>query len=246
MSVALWFHPLVWRTRSAHASTCEQVSDAVAAAFLDNTEAYSRTLARVAINMFARPPALCGIPMARVSELSRRLTFLKRRVFSAPPSRRRIAVFALMSILGIALLSSLNFACREAPEKSTESEKKTISNEHIEDEQTAQKAADSWLNLVDSGKYDESWNEAAGFFKRVVTKESLHQSLNNVRKPLGKLISRNVIAKKYATSLPGVPDGEYVVIQYKTSFENKKQAIETVTPMKDEDGQWRVSGYYIR
>ena len=50
----------------------------------------------------------------------------------------------------------------------------------------------------------------------------------------------------YTTNLPGAPDGEYVVIQYKTSFQNKASAIETVTPMRDPDGVYRVSGYYIR
>ncbi|MGB3565135.1 MAG: DUF4019 domain-containing protein, partial [Thermoanaerobaculia bacterium] len=64
--------------------------------------------------------------------------------------------------------------------------------------------------------------------------------------PLGKVLSRKVKSKQYATSLPGAPDGEYVVIQFETSFENKTTAIETVTPMKDEDGKWRVSGYFIR
>jgi hypothetical protein len=42
------------------------------------------------------------------------------------------------------------------------------------------------------------------------------------------------------------PDGEYVVIQFEASFENKKSAIETVTPMLDKDGNWRVSGYYVK
>jgi hypothetical protein len=37
-----------------------------------------------------------------------------------------------------------------------------------------------------------------------------------------------------------------VVLQYQTSFANKKDAVETVTPMRDKDGQWRVSGYYIK
>jgi ribosomal protein S17E len=37
-----------------------------------------------------------------------------------------------------------------------------------------------------------------------------------------------------------------VVIQFKTSFEHNPDAVETVTPMKDSDGQWRVSGYYIK
>jgi hypothetical protein len=45
---------------------------------------------------------------------------------------------------------------------------------------------------------------------------------------------------------PGAPDGKYVVIRYETSFRNKKAATETVTPMLDADGRWRVSGYFIK
>jgi hypothetical protein len=48
------------------------------------------------------------------------------------------------------------------------------------------------------------------------------------------------------TSLPGAPDGDYVVIRFATSFEKKKSAIETVTPMRERNGTWRVSGYYIK
>lgn len=54
------------------------------------------------------------------------------------------------------------------------------------------------------------------------------------------------MATSYMTSLPGAPDGEYVVVQFETSFTNKKAAAETVTPMLENDGQWRVSGYYIK
>ena len=54
------------------------------------------------------------------------------------------------------------------------------------------------------------------------------------------------MSKKLHTSLPGAPDGQYVVIQFKSSFTNKKTTIETVTPMLDKDGKWRVSGYYIK
>ena len=67
-----------------------------------------------------------------------------------------------------------------------------------------------------------------------------------VRQPFGKLLSRKLKSKQYATSLPGAPDGQFVVIQFEASFENKKAAIETVTPMLDPDGKWRVSGYYIK
>jgi hypothetical protein len=66
------------------------------------------------------------------------------------------------------------------------------------------------------------------------------------RTPLGKLVSREFTSAQYASSLPGAPDGEYVVIQFATAFENKAASVETVTPMMDKDGKWRVSGYYIR
>jgi hypothetical protein len=34
--------------------------------------------------------------------------------------------------------------------------------------------------------------------------------------------------------------------QFETSFENKKSAVETVIPMMDGDGRWRVSSYFIK
>lgn len=117
---------------------------------------------------------------------------------------------------------------------------------NLEKEKAAVAAAEQWLTMVDDGKYVESWNEAAQYFKNAVKQEQWEQSLQAVRNPLGKLISRKVKSKTYMTSLPGAPDGEYVVIQFETSFENKESAIETVTPMMDKDAKWRVSGYYIR
>ena len=107
-------------------------------------------------------------------------------------------------------------------------------------------AAENWIAMIDKGEYAESWKEAAEYFKTAVSQNQWVNSLQAVRKPLGKLNSRIVKSETYKTSLPGAPDGEYVVIQFTTSFENKKSAIETVTPMKDKDGKWRVSGYFIK
>jgi len=113
-------------------------------------------------------------------------------------------------------------------------------------EKIAVEAANQWLNLIDNGEYGESWELAAGLFKKAVEKETWKKQMLAFREPLGKVMNRGVIKKKYMTSVPGAPDGEYVVIQYSANFENKKNAIETVTPMKDTDGEWRVSGYYIK
>jgi TM2 domain-containing membrane protein YozV len=70
--------------------------------------------------------------------------------------------------------------------------------------------------------------------------------VKGVRAPLGALKTREVKSSRYKTSVPGAPDGEYVIIQFNTSFENKQSAVETVTPMREKDGSWRVSGYYIK
>ena len=103
-----------------------------------------------------------------------------------------------------------------------------------------------WLAMVDSGNYGESWDASSEFFKHSITKEDWISTLERIRPPFGDVISREVSSKKYETSLPGAPDGEYVVIIYKTQFKNKEKAYETITPMKDTDGEWRVSGYFIK
>ena len=119
-------------------------------------------------------------------------------------------------------------------------------NADADKEAAALAAAKTWLELIDHGKYGESWEAAAAYFKGAVTKEYWEQTLAAVRKPLGAVVSRELESKTYAQSLPGAPDGEYVVIQFNTSFGKKKSAIETVTPMLDTDGNWRVAGYFIK
>jgi hypothetical protein len=113
-------------------------------------------------------------------------------------------------------------------------------------EKAAVAAADAWLAQVDAGKFAASWDEAAKIFQRSVPKAQWEQAVGAVRVPLGKVVSRAFARAHYTESLPGAPDGKYVVIQYATTFENKKAAVETVTPALDPDGRWRVSGYYVK
>lgn len=113
-------------------------------------------------------------------------------------------------------------------------------------EQLAQQSAESWLALTDAGNYAESWEQASQLFKAAVTKQQWQSALESVRTPLGKLLSRKLKSATFSKTLPGAPDGQYVVIQYDSSFENKQSAVETITPMLEKDGKWRVSGYFIK
>jgi hypothetical protein len=112
--------------------------------------------------------------------------------------------------------------------------------------EAALQAAQTSLKLIDEGQYAESWQQAADTFKEKITEAQFSSSLKAVRTPLGKVKSRKVLAKQYTTNLPGAPTGEYVVIQFQTSYENKPSAIETFTPVLNKDGKWRMAGYYIR
>jgi hypothetical protein len=110
----------------------------------------------------------------------------------------------------------------------------------------ATEAATSWLAMTDSGDGAGSWKSAASLFQAGVPQERWQQSLAAARGPLGALKGRKVSSARYSRTLPGAPDGEYVVIQFSSQFANKASAVETVTPMRERDGSWKVSGYYIR
>jgi hypothetical protein len=110
----------------------------------------------------------------------------------------------------------------------------------------AVKAAESWLSLVDSGTYEESWKAAASLFREKVTAAQWEDAVRSARGPLGPVESRKRVTAQFTRTLPGAPDGEYVVIRYETTFQKKKSSVETVTPMKDNDGVWRVAGYTIQ
>lgn len=104
----------------------------------------------------------------------------------------------------------------------------------------------TWLALTDAGEYASSWESASTLFKGAVSKEDWERSLKAVRTPIGALETREMATSNFSTTLPGAPDGEYVVFRFNSSFENKASAVETVTAMKDTDGVWRVAGYFIK
>jgi hypothetical protein len=123
-------------------------------------------------------------------------------------------------------------------------------------EDAAQAAAESWLKLVDAGNYAASWDQAGKVLKAAVKQTSWSEQVGAARAPLGKLVARKLKSREYTEKAPTTRviggtvyswrPGRYVVIQYETVFANKPAAVETLVPMADSDGVWRVSGYSIR
>ncbi|HEX3626915.1 MAG TPA: DUF4019 domain-containing protein [Verrucomicrobiae bacterium] len=114
------------------------------------------------------------------------------------------------------------------------------------DEQAATAAAQKWLAGIDEGQYAQSWQDTSPDFQNAVSQQKWESSMTTFRKPLGDLQSRNLQSAHYTAHLPGAPAGQYVVMQFATSFANQKSAIETVTFSLEAGGQWKASGYFIK
>lgn len=109
-----------------------------------------------------------------------------------------------------------------------------------------EKAASSWLTLIDSEKYPEAWKGFSTFFKERMTQAKWEEQIKSARSIFGKLVERKHKSAVATQTLPGAADGDYVVVQYDTAFEKKKNALETVTVILEKDGKWGVVGYYIK
>jgi len=115
-----------------------------------------------------------------------------------------------------------------------------------EDNSDALATASKWLSMVDHGNYAGSWQEASAYFRAAVTQEKWKTSLQAARAPLGKFQSRSLKSATRRKSLPGAPDGDYLVMQFNAVFTHKAAAVETVTFMKTGGEDWQAAGYYIR
>jgi beta-lactamase regulating signal transducer with metallopeptidase domain/thiol-disulfide isomerase/thioredoxin len=132
LAILLWFHPLAWRMRRAHADTCDEVSDAIAADYTGDGENYGRTLARLALRVH-NPAAVPGLAMARPSGIRRRVEAIQRHVFRYALPRYQAAmavtVFATTCIFLGALAITRSAAQTpndQSPTKSTEEQQLVI------------------------------------------------------------------------------------------------------------------------
>jgi hypothetical protein len=110
----------------------------------------------------------------------------------------------------------------------------------------ARAAAQTWLKAADAGDGAKTWNLSAPLFQQSIAVERWSEALSAVRTPLGAVQQRALSSSTHATTLPGAPDGDYVVMQFHTVFEHKASAVETVTTSRQSDGSWRVTGYFVK
>lgn len=112
-------------------------------------------------------------------------------------------------------------------------------------ERAAQNAAESWLPLLDSEKYEESWEALSPKTKERYSKRQWEAGMMGFRQPLGKLKSRTFGRAVYTKSLQGHPEHEGAIVRFDSVYENKESVVELVGVIHDKDGRWRVLLYTI-
>ena len=111
-------------------------------------------------------------------------------------------------------------------------------------ELAARAAAEKWLAILDAGDYGKAWDQCAKAFRNNVTRERWVESLPKTRGALGAAKSRTAEISSFKSSLPGMPEGDYVTVRFSTNFEKKADAQEIVT-LVFEGGTWRPLGYGV-
>ena len=101
-------------------------------------------------------------------------------------------------------------------------------------------AARDWLALVDASDWQASYDAAGRAFQKPNTVASWRAASELARTPLGDVTGREAIESEYLNA----PPKGYQLIRFRTDFEHRKGAIESVT-LEREDGAMKVVGYFI-
>lgn len=119
-----------------------------------------------------------------------------------------------------------------------------LSNQTQAHTSDAEAAALAWLEAIDSGQYEQAWENSSTLLKVPLSPNMLSRTISAARRDFGTVQSRRRVSLTHETSMPGAPRGDYAILTFQTNFENRPKITETITPHLEE-GTWRVSGYYV-
>lgn len=160
-------------------------------------------------------------------------------------SHNLITVMAIVALFGFGSVEGQATAQQSGTAQSGNAEIKYLPGFDVEALQSSLKTATDWLGGVDGGNYGVSWDQGATIFKLTMPRDEWNTYLDKVRKPLGSVMSRDILDQRVSKDPKGLPKGDYIVIIYATKFSNGKSANELIT-LQNEQGKWRVMGYYIK
>jgi len=109
----------------------------------------------------------------------------------------------------------------------------------------SKKAVTTWLELIDAGQYTDGWDNTGEIFRDAISCADWEQKIQTVRDKVGAVQNRNESKSFSLKSVEGLPDGDYIVNEFKTVFADGGSLGERVTTVELTDGSAQVVGYYI-
>lgn len=142
-------------------------------------------------------------------------------------------------LMGLALLPLSASAATQAGSQ------ETATPEQIAQLKAGKETTLEWLNLNDRENYRESLNSTSEILRSKINAQAWLALMDSQRKPLGRVITRQLEDGNLTYDPPGLPAGTYMWIKFKTTFANGASGVETVT-LHLENGAWKVLTYGIK
>ena len=106
-------------------------------------------------------------------------------------------------------------------------------------------AASEFLYLVDTEEYTKSWEVTSDTLKNMLSQDVWNDKIAQLRSFLGPIVERIQQDISYTDSASDVPEGEYVIMTFISSFEFRERVVEKLTLMLGDNDRWQVVGYHL-
>jgi serine/threonine protein kinase len=110
----------------------------------------------------------------------------------------------------------------------------------VEQREKALKTVANWLNLLDQGRYWRAWDQSTF----LVPREQWAQNQQRLHNRRGIAISRKLESEELSPAPNGNP--HRMLFRYQTQFEKGKTVTESVYAIPKSNGQWAVTGYFVK
>lgn len=151
----------------------------------------------------------------------------------------------IMSLITLAFAMSASFHAASGTAQSPNPALQPVAAVATAPDPAAAASARGWVALLDAARWADSWNAAGTVFRSSISSAQWGVMAAGVRNPLGAVSSRTLLRDTRTSTLPGAPAGDYEVLQFRTVFAHRSDAIETVV-LSHESAGWKVNGYFVK
>ena len=100
-----------------------------------------------------------------------------------------------------------------------------------------------WLNDINQSSYENAYDILAKENKNQYPKEIWIKLINELMLEFGKLNSRTIISKKFTSSLEGLEDGFYVLLEFKCDYQKTNNHKEFIILKQNDQTDWVILDY---